>query len=65
MKVEGKNGPMLYLGKALATIGVWAACGAVGYFSISYIIIPLAALYAGVVGTVAIWCSEKLEDVLP
>ena len=56
---------MIYIGKGLATLAVWAGCTILGSLGLVIVLGPFVALYAAVVGTVAIWCPEKLKNVLP
>lgn len=46
---------MIYIGKGIATVGVWAGVAVVGICTIPLIVGPFAALFAGVSATKAIW----------
>ena len=59
---EAERGPGYWVGKGLATVGVWAGCTFLGYLGIVILIGPIIALIAGVVGTMAIWCPHLLKD---
>jgi len=53
----------LYFCKALATIGVWAGCVALGALGLIFLIGPIIALYVGLLATVMIWAPDEVERV--
>lgn len=60
---RGEKNGAYWIGKGLATIGVWAGCGLLGYLGLIIIIGPIFALMAGVLGTMAIWCPDVLKKI--
>jgi hypothetical protein len=52
---------MLWIGKVIATLAVWAGAVALGIVGLFILVGPVLAMIAGILGTMAIWCPEKLK----
>ena len=54
---------MIWIGKGIATMAVWTGAYVISVLGLLILIGPILGLVAGVMGTIAIWCPEKLEKI--
>lgn len=54
---------MIWIGKGIATVGVWAGACFLGFCGISFLIGPILGLVAGCWGTAVIWNPKSAKSI--